>query len=234
MVTSRITNSKFHKRVQESIARARADARPTAHIDGLTFDEVNLRPGSFVSGIIGTVSPWIEIDSLDPIVAHAGKQVLELELAYAAFCGLGHVIVPGPRRQGDVAAFAQAISTALAHGTYMQLLVQLPVDDWAGDEGNSAENSSYDAFSSWDAWNTIRTVCKYSSQLTIGSYTPRLGLAPIDIYFSTPDPGETAKLVCRSPLVLGTAADAPHFFFHLLSEWQGIPGLVKGPPGIAH
>ena len=178
MVTSRITNSKFHRRVQDTIARARHEGRATVHIEGLTADEVNLRPGAFISGLIAFVSPWIELDASDSLVAHVSKQILDLELAYAAFCGLGHVVIAGPKRQGDVAAFAQAISTALSHGSYMQLLIQLPVDEWTGDEANAAANVSYDAFSAWDAWNTIRSVCKYNAQLAVGTAPPPRVRAP--------------------------------------------------------
>jgi len=169
MITGRISNSRFHKRILQTIKQARSEQRQHIHLEGLAADEVNVTPGPHISGVIALVSPWIEIESSDPLVAHISKQVLDIELAYAAFCGLGHVVVPGPKVRSDVAAYAQAISTALAHSTYMQILIQFPIDEWVGAKDDMAENILYDPLSAWDAWNTIRTVCRYSTQLAIGA-----------------------------------------------------------------
>jgi protein arginine N-methyltransferase 5 len=168
MITARITNSRFHKRIQEAIARARSEKRLHIHIDALTADEVNIRPGQYMSSVIAFVSTWIEVETADSLLAHVSRQVLDLELAYAAFCGLSHVVIPSPKFQENIAEYAQAINTALSRATYMQLLIQLSIDDWVGDENSLTENVMYDAFSAWDSWNTIRTVCKYNTQLAIG------------------------------------------------------------------
>jgi protein arginine N-methyltransferase 5 len=168
MVTARITNSKFQTRVMAAMGQARANNRPHVHIDALTDDEVNIYPGLHVSNVIALASPWVEIDINDPLLSHVSKQVLALELAYAAFCGLSHVIIPGPNGRENAGEYAQAIQNALSYGTYLQLLVQLPIDDWVGDDSSGAGNLVYDPFSAWDVWNTIRTVCKYHSMLSIG------------------------------------------------------------------
>jgi len=173
MVTGCISNSRFHKRILRTTEQARSERRRHVHIKGLTADEVNLAPGPHISGVISLVSPWIEIESTDPLIAHISKQVMDIELAYAAFCGLGHVVIPGPKIRSDVAAYAQAISTALSHSAYMQLLIQFSIDEWVGDEDNLSENMLYDSLSAWDAWNTIRTVCRYNTQLAVGTLNCR-------------------------------------------------------------
>jgi protein arginine N-methyltransferase 5 len=169
MITGRITNSRFRTRIQEALARARSESRAYVHIEGLAADEVNIQPGQYIGNFIGFAAPWIELDSPDPLLAHVSKQVLDLELAYGAFCGLGHVVIAGPKYRPNVAEYAQAISGALSHSTYMQLLVQLSIDDWIGDEDSIAQNADYDPLSAWDAWNTLRTVCKYSNLLALGT-----------------------------------------------------------------
>lgn len=102
-------------------------------------------------------SPWIQVDSEDPLFAHVSKQVLDIELAYAAFCGMQQVIIPGPKSSTDVGGYALAINQALSHSPYMQILIQLPMAD-----------SSSDPFAVWDAWNTVRTVCRYHNLLGVG------------------------------------------------------------------
>ena len=168
MISSRITNSRFCKRIQDTLAQARSEQRVHVHIEPLTADEVNIQPGHYVPSVVALASPWIEVDATDRLLAHVSRQILDLELSYAAFCGISHVVLAGPRQRENIAEYAQAIATALAHATYMQLLIQLPIDDWVGDENSVTENLAYDAFSAWNSWNTIRTVCKYNAQLGIG------------------------------------------------------------------
>ncbi|KAA8896874.1 PRMT5 arginine-N-methyltransferase-domain-containing protein [Sphaerosporella brunnea] len=172
MITGSITNSRFHKRVLRTLAQAASEKRLQVHLDPLTADDVNLHPGPHISGVIAVTSSWIEVESPDPLYAHVSKQVLDMELAYAAFCGLGHVVVGGPKTRQNIAEYAQAISAALSHSTYMQLLIQLPIDDWVGDREALTTNLLYDPLSAWDAWNTIRTICRYSAQLTIALEIP--------------------------------------------------------------
>jgi protein arginine N-methyltransferase 5 len=188
MITAPITNSRFHKRVRHALARAASEKRSHVQIDPLTADEVNLHPGQHIAGVIAVASSWIEVESSDPLYAHVSKQVLDMELAYAAFCGLGHVIVAGPKNRQNVAEYAQVISAALSHSTYMQLLIQLPIHDWVGDENTVTENLLYDPLSAWDAWNTIRTVCRYNAQLAIGTSNshPEVNTAFSDADFNSP------------------------------------------------
>lgn len=168
MISSRITNTRFYKRIQDTLAQARSEKRVYVHIEPLTADEVNIQPGHYVSNVVAFASPWVEVDAADRLLAHVSRQILDLELSYAAFCGISHVVLAGPRQRENIAEYAQAIGTALGHATYMQLLIQLPIDDWVGDETSVTENLAYDAFSAWNSWNTIRTVCKYNTQLGIG------------------------------------------------------------------
>jgi protein arginine N-methyltransferase 5 len=187
MITVPITNSRFHKRVLHTLSQAASEKRSHVHIEALTASEVNLHPGQHIAGVIAFASTWIEVESADPLYAHVSKQILDMELAYAAFCGLGHVVIAGPKTRQNIAEYAQAINTALSHSTYMQLLIQLSIDDWLGDEESIAENLLYDPFSVWDAWNTIRTVCRYNTQLTIGrpNFYRDAGIVLSNFYFNS-------------------------------------------------
>lgn len=140
-----------------TLEQAVNDKRRHIHIDSLNANEVNIAPGNSVNSAIAFASPWIEIDSSDPLVAHVSKQCLDIELAYAAFCGFSQVVLPGPKSPESIAEYSQAVHQALGHSAYVQLLIQIP-----------AHYSSSNELSAWDTWNSIRTVCKYSSQLGVG------------------------------------------------------------------
>ena len=82
--------------------------------------------------------------------------------------------------------FARAVKEALGTGAYIQLHIQMPMDGTAiADENEDLGHLSrfadsefshqqhdgvtkLNAFSSWDAWNVIRSVCKYHGRLSVG------------------------------------------------------------------
>lgn len=163
MVGAQITNSTFRTRIEAALTNARLDSRWHPRLEGLDADEVNMEPGDHMGGVVAFASSWIEVDAADSLLAHVSKQALEMELAYAAFCGLAHVVIPGPRSRESASEYAQAVSNALSHGPYMQILVQIPMV-----EQDPAKMVADDDLSAWDTWHTIRSICKYHSQLAVG------------------------------------------------------------------
>jgi protein arginine N-methyltransferase 5 len=116
---------------------------------------------------------------------------LNIEIAYASFCGVGNIIIPGPRNytsgskdNNGIIQYARAIQEALTIGSYIQMAIHIPmygqeeVKDMTGDllpfarDNQSSEKSKaskdIDLFETWDAWNFIRSVCKYNSRLSVG------------------------------------------------------------------
>lgn len=152
-----------------------------------------LTPGDTISQFVGYVSPWIDICSPDPLIANISSQVLTMEIAYAAFCGVGNVIVPGPRRYSNgrddtsgLIQYARAIQEALGIGSYVQIAIHLPMyehgeapmkepigdlapfarENYSWDESKTVKDA--DPYGTWDAWNMIRSVCQYNSRLSVG------------------------------------------------------------------
>ncbi|KAF1915300.1 PRMT5 arginine-N-methyltransferase-domain-containing protein [Ampelomyces quisqualis] len=196
MLTSPITNDHFHTRVLSllnSYSLSLADAphhQPLPLIPALDHPDTPLGPTDTIGQLVTFTSSWTHLASPDPVIAHISRQVFHLEVAYAAFCGATTVVVPGPRLsdgQDGVARFARAIKEALAIGSYLQLHVQLPMDGsatpTAEEMGHLASFASSDLeanrqaknnpWSSWEAWNTIRTICKYSNRLSVALDLPR-------------------------------------------------------------
>jgi len=140
--------------------------------------------------LIAYSSPWIDLCSPDPLIANISRQVLNIEIAYASFCGVGNIIIPGPRSYSSgstindgLIQYARAIQEALTIGSYVQMALHIPMygseeaKDLTGDlrpfarnmESEKAKSSKeIDLFETWDAWNLIRTVCKYNSRLSVG------------------------------------------------------------------
>lgn len=209
MLTSPITTPHFHSRVltllstslsQHSIVRGEditktKNASPIV-IPPLTPADTPLTPEESISRIIGVTSSWVDLSSPDPIIADVSRQVLKLELAYAAFCGLNYVIIPGPRLRGQgavdsgIAEFARAISDGISQGPYIQLYIWFPIidnadeqEDEMGDlapfarqqfsDPDERESKRLDVFGSWEAWDMIRSICKYPSRLCVGKHIVR-------------------------------------------------------------
>lgn len=206
MLTCPITTSYFQTRVLSKLSTHLPSSSSTSSIDltlttnaspveiePLTPLDTPLTPDETTGQLIGVTSSWIDLSSPDPVIADVSRQVLKLELAYAAFCGITYVLIPGPRmhnRADDGSGFVRygrAILDSLALGPYMQLYVWMPLLDHSEDDSEDigdlaafsrqqflgrAEDQSrrLDLFGTWEAWNTIRSICKFSSRLSIGEY----------------------------------------------------------------
>lgn len=201
MLTSPITSPHFHSRVLTLISTYLADLAsldsseeaaniPAPIIPPLSPFDTPLTPGDTVSQLIAYSSPWIDLCSPDPLIANISRQVLNIEIDYASFCGVGNVIIPGPRSYSSgstdsdgLIQYARAIQEAITIGSYMQMAIHIPmygneeVKDMTGDLRALArdhdaslkkESKDTDLYETWDAWNLIRSVCKYNSRLSVG------------------------------------------------------------------
>ena len=227
MLTIPITTPYFNLRVLNLLIehfakpspKRGAPAVPT--VPSLSALDTNLAPGEIVSQLLGVISPWIDLCSPDPIVFNISRQVLEMEVAYAAFCGIGNLILPCPKLHHSkkhgvgIAQYAHAIQRALDIGSFVQMSIKMPTmdnphdvaeetkgslalqarpeyvgtaeDDWQSIqetrsyvEAHPEEllnpnprksvhiSSKHDLFGTWDAWNVIRTICRYNSRLFVG------------------------------------------------------------------
>lgn len=206
MVTSPITSPHFQSRVltllstalsqqaglNEDITKTK-NASPVV-VPPLTPADTPLTPDDSISQIIGISSSWIDLTSPDPIIADVSRQVLNLELAYAAFCGITYLLIPGPNLRGHgasdsaVAQYARAIMDALSEAPYVQIYIWQSILDHPEeqvkemgdlaafarqqflDEEDMDRQTRMDLFGTWEAWDMIRSVCKYHSRLGVGKH----------------------------------------------------------------
>jgi protein arginine N-methyltransferase 5 len=154
----------------------------------LTLEDTTLFPEAYTSGFVAYASPWIDLCSTSDIVASISRQVLNLEVNYANFCGVRSVIIPGPRQDAaqvgssqGIAQYARAIQEALLIATRVNLIIHLPMYREPGLEEKVAQLAissghekkvqsaeEIDLFSSWDSWHVIRTACDYDGRLFVG------------------------------------------------------------------
>lgn len=192
-VATPLTTPAFHWRVQSQV---REYKRLTSHhtapryiplpsLSPLTPADSTLGPQESNSALPAFISPWIDLGSRDPVIASISRQVLNIEVAYAAFCGMNNLILRGPSPDADVVQFARDLREALALGPYVHLHLLLPMigdlEESYGELANLSDLATEDAldneealsdnldpFYSWKNWNTIRGVCGYSQKLSIG------------------------------------------------------------------
>ena len=208
MLTSPITSPHFRSRVLALVSSHLSETSasnvgegslknslpPAPIIPPLDPVDTPLSPGDTVSQLIGYCSPWIDLASADPLIANISRQVLNIEVAYASFCGLGNIIIPGPRtyscdtaESDGLIQYARAIQEALTIGSYVHIALHIPMyGNYQGEKMTSdlvelarkpleseKEKVTNEAefFGTWDAWNAIRSVCKYNSRLSVGKKT---------------------------------------------------------------
>ena len=196
-MTTPITTHQFHVRIQDllkkSLAALKEDEAPGLHPDPivppLTTEDTTLFPSAYTSGLIAYSSPWIDLCSPNHVVASISRQVLNLEVSYANFCGVRTIIIPGPRQDSvksgnsqGIAQYARAIQEAFLVGTRVNLIIhipmyrepgleeQVPLLSAAEDGGDQQANDGQDIdlFSTWDSWHVIRTICDYDTRLFVG------------------------------------------------------------------
>ncbi|KAI1780783.1 Skb1 methyltransferase [Hypoxylon cercidicola] len=201
-VTTPITNENFHKRIVNLLKafslgtknNDQAGSIPDPVVPPLTIEDTTLFPGTYTSGLVAYASPWIDLCSPNHVVSSISRQVLNLEISYANFCGVRSVVVPGPKQDAadagssqGITQYARAIKETLSIGTRVNIIIHIPMYREPGLEDKVAllsldedanetalEGRDIDLFSAWDSWHVIRSVCEYDARLFVALKIPRV------------------------------------------------------------
>ncbi|OQD81395.1 hypothetical protein PENANT_c027G00697 [Penicillium antarcticum] len=212
MMTVPITTSHFHSRVLGLLSNYLATLQSPSYdsigtmattqntrplvVPPLSKADSYLTPNDATSQLVGVTSSWIDLCSPDPLIADLSRQVLMLEVAYAAFCGIGYLLISGPKlhhgalHSEGVIYYARTVQDALSLGPYIQFHIWLQmVDnpevevDTVGDlaplaraeylEPDEGASLKVDPFGTWDAWDAIRKTCKYHTRLFVALAMPK-------------------------------------------------------------
>jgi len=205
--TTSITNDHFRQRVfnlvekhiaSASAACAKVSSQGTSPIADpilppLTPDDTSLYPSPAVSTYTGFLSPWIDLSSPNPIIASISRQVLNLEINYANFCGVSRLLIPGPAKDASknggnrgLAQYSRAIKEALTVGSRITFVVHQPMyrEPVSEDQRPTlasldqdqapAERRKFDLWSAWDSWDHVRSVCNYDMRLCVALQMPKV------------------------------------------------------------
>lgn len=209
-MTTPITNNYFRDRVfaliEKHLATLAAEGRKPTTIATSAFEDPILPPltpkdtGLFPSSAVNTftacISPWIDLGSPNPTIANISRQVLNLEIDYANFCGIRTIIIPGPLRDASnsggnisLAQYSRAVDEALTVGNRLTFLVHIPMYREPGIESQvkslaslqsekipEVDGKDIDIFAAWDSWHHVRTVCGYNTRLFVGEFAPMICL----------------------------------------------------------
>ena len=189
-LTTPITSPNFQEKVVSLVTEhldsiqtsTGASSTTLPSLQPFTPEDTCITPDDGNTSLVAIASPWIDLGSTDPLIRHVSRQVLNAELAYAAFCGISNILIFGPLPDSDVIQYARAVYEGLGLGPYMNLHVLLPVtgeleqdhvdgvhlSDLANGTNDFDSEELEEAFGVWDVWNTIRTTCNYSNKLSIG------------------------------------------------------------------
>lgn len=191
-VTTPLTTVFFHQRVvsqlQDHLSNADTAELLLPLISPLSPQDSSLTPSASNSALMGVVSPWIDLTSADPIIAHASMQVLSMEVAFAAFCGISNVIIHGPPSGDRIMQYSRAVLEAMSLGPYVQVHVLLSMSgDFETDGGDTSslvelarpafnadlfeEPEENNEYRSWQLWDSIRSMCNYSQKISIGKHS---------------------------------------------------------------
>ncbi|TQS39443.1 hypothetical protein Golomagni_00032 [Golovinomyces magnicellulatus] len=190
MLTTPVTTAHFQRRVlalvldylskvsSDNVEHNLKNTLTAPIISPLTPIDTHLSPGENVSQLIAYLSPWIDLGSKDPLISSISRQVLNIEIAYASFCGIGYVIIPGPRsssygihKSERLTQYARAIHEALAIGNFIQISIHVPMYDSEVDKDITGDIALYardpdlsqklhqkkewGSFDTWDTWNIL-------------------------------------------------------------------------------
>lgn len=202
-MTTPITNDHFRDRVFELISQhldtlkkageegttIATASRSDPIIPPLTPKDTSLFPSAAVNTYTACISPWLDLGSTNPLIANISRQVLNIEVNYANFCGVRSIIIPGPRadasRKGGnhgLAQYSRAVEEALTVGSRLTFLVHMPMyrepvlenqvrtlAALAPEHEPTSDKKEIDLFSAWDSWHHVRTVCNYNMRLYVGT-----------------------------------------------------------------
>lgn len=157
-------------------------------VPSLTDEDTALGPSNYIGNVLAYSSPWIDLGSSNPIIASISRQALNHEVAFANWCGVRSVVIPGPRQDEDgkaIARFARAIQEVFLVATRVNIIIHMPMyrepgleekadlltaelETSKGAATGDKKTEEIDLFGAWDTWHTIRSICDYSTRLYVG------------------------------------------------------------------
>lgn len=111
-----------------------------------------------------------DLHSIDSLVRQDSVTKFELDIGWTQYQSVHSVVIRGPIIQQHAIVYAQSIAPILATHPYLELSILLPMCPTPL-IGETLEEDD-DSLSTWEIWDTIRSICNYSSRLHVALEVP--------------------------------------------------------------
>ncbi|XP_050447264.1 protein arginine N-methyltransferase 5 [Cataglyphis hispanica] len=133
-----------------------------------TRPDLILRSSDWNNLIIGKFSPFINVDSTNPIIRKNSEEALNQELSLVSHFGLSGAILKLKHGINKNVNLARIISDKVSNNnTNFQIWIQVPMENpirqaysYRAEDCPADENP-------WEWWNTFRTICDYNKKLGV-------------------------------------------------------------------
>lgn len=124
---------------------------------------------------MGAISPWINLDAVDPLLRADSVAAFRQELAWSSHISMSAVILPTP--SAFPYNYAHVVADALQSSSYAQLMVRIPMMSrkaLLAESGSEREavlsqmsHLGRPLHDSWEWWNTLREMCDHHHNLNL-------------------------------------------------------------------
>ncbi|CCG82158.1 Arginine N-methyltransferase skb1 [Taphrina deformans PYCC 5710] len=111
-----------------------------------------------------------DLHSIDSLIRQDSVTKFELDIGWTQYQSINSVVIRGPIIQQHALVYAQSIAPILKTHPYLELSILLPLcpTPLIGEVADNDDNT----LATWEIWDTIRSVCEYSSRLHVALEIP--------------------------------------------------------------
>ncbi|CAA6671219.1 unnamed protein product [Spirodela intermedia] len=125
-----------------------------------------ITPSQWSSHVVGKISSWIDLDSVNDKLRIDSEITLKQEIAWACHLSLQACVLPFPK-SASCGNYARCVNQILQGLSNMQLWLRVPLEKSEVMEDDMKDSINPEMFDSWECWNSFRLLCEHHSQLSV-------------------------------------------------------------------
>lgn len=137
---------------------------------GYAFNAIEVSHESEVDAPGVAILQSDDLHSIDSLIRQDSVTKLSLDIGWTQYRSIGSVVVRGPLIQQHALVYAQSIAPILKAHPYLELSILLPLCPTPMID--EAPENDDETLSTWEIWDTIRSVCEYSPRLHVALDIP--------------------------------------------------------------
>ncbi|KAI9328195.1 PRMT5 arginine-N-methyltransferase-domain-containing protein [Zopfochytrium polystomum] len=139
---------------EQRLSGSSASTAPDTPAPGDAFLAEEVLISEPLSSIVGEVADWLDLDSSDDAIRQRSETLLRMQVQWAGYVGLSHLMFPCPS-EGPIVNFARWVNYCTGLLSYTQVLVRTQL----GGPRPPQE--------SWQRWNTIRLLTESNANISL-------------------------------------------------------------------